>query len=290
MIDPLASAWQLFAPGFCSGIVTAALCGVVGIHVVLRRTVFLVLALAQMASLGVALSLLARGWMPGHGDPHLPHPWFHCLADPALMSFATVLLGMALVWGMRGLGGLPSEAWLGGLTALASALSVLAVARSAYGLDEVKHLLFADFLLVQADGFRALLLLALAAGGVLILFRRHFLLAGFDPDQSRAMGISPGSCLLGLDLLPALVIAFTIRAGGSLVVFGLLILPPLAVIASARRVKGLWLWSPLLGVLGTLAGLFGSLQLDLPAGPSVIAAVAAAGLTFALARRAARAP
>ena len=284
MIEAFLAAWRSFPYGFGSGVLVAALCGVVGIHIVLRRMVFVAMALSQMATLGVALALFMERFLSGHEDPHAGHPWFHCLADPALLSFLFVLLGMALVWAVRNRGGMSSEAWLGGLTAVASGASILVIAGSPHGLDEVKNLLFADFLLVQEDGFRTLLVLSVMGISALLVFRRRFLLAGFDPDQARAVGVPPGRWLLALDLLTALTIAFTIRAGGSLVVFGLLILPPLGILASARRMKGIWLWSPAVGVAGTCLGITSSMAFDWPAGPAIVAAVALSSISVGLMR------
>lgn len=267
----MTDALRLFLPGFLSALALSAACGALGVLVVLRRSVFQALALSQFAACGVATALLLHSRLPGHQDLHGYHAVFHCLADPGLMALAGVLVGMLL---SRREGSLPPEARLGGLTALAWAASILIVAGSPYGLDEVKHLLFADLLLVRWDGFTVLGALSASLLGSLALFHRPFLLSAFDPDQALAAGLKPGRWRLALDLLLAATIALGISAAGTLVVFGLLVLPALGILGSAKRMKGTLPASAALGMTGTLTGLWLSLYADVPAGPAVVACVA----------------
>ncbi len=273
-MESFLSSWQLFAPGFLAGLSVSVLCGVAGVYVVLRRTVFLALALSQFASSGIAAALWFQGPLPG--SP---------LADPDLMSLAAVLAGMGLLWLLGDRGALPPDAWLGGLTALAAGVSVLIVSQSAHGLDEVKNLLFADLLLVGRESCLVLAGFTVLVLGLVATCHRHFLLAGFDPDQATAMGLKPARWTLLMDLLAGAILALTIRAAGSLVVFGLLVIPPMAALGPARRMKGALAWSAGTALAGTAAGMALSVLRDWPAGPAIVVCVGTSALSVAGLRR-----
>ena len=259
-------AFILFWPGFLSALAVSAFCGVLGVYVVLHRAVFLTMALAQFAACGVALALLME--------------W-----DPSVLALTFVLGGMVLTGILRNRASLKADAWLGGLTAAASAASILIIASSAYGLDEVKNLLFAEMLLLKKTDLLVLGSLGACVVGISAACHRRFLLSSFDPDQARADGLRPGRWLLLLDGLIAVAVALAIRAVGSLVVFGLLVLPAMAALGSARRMKGVPAWSAGIAVLGTAAGLWLSIVWDRPAGPCVIASVAVLSLLVGGIRR-----
>jgi hypothetical protein len=104
-----------------------------------------------------------------------------------------------------------------------------------------------------------------------VLFRREFLLTAFDRDL--AFLLKGGNIFwdVVLYLLAGLSIAIGVIMAGPLLIFGFLVLPPLA----ARPLAGgmaafLWL-SSLLGLFMAVFGFYFSIRFDLPLGPTDVA-------------------
>ena len=141
---------------------------------------------------------------------------------------------------------------------------------------------------------RGLALAAPAAALVVVvalflLFRRDLLLCGFDPEFARSLGRDPLRFDLLLHALLGAVIALGVMTAGPLVVFGFLVLPPLAALRAAPGLVAAFALSLAFAALAFLGGFYGAWRADLPAGPVCVALAAAllvCGIAFALRRRA----
>ena len=70
---------------------------------------------------------------------------------------------------------------------------------------------------------------------------------------------------------PATVAAGTLTAG-PVVLFGLLVIPPIAARPLARTMGGFQVLASLLGILSAALGVYGAFEVDLPLGPCVVLA------------------
>jgi hypothetical protein len=105
----------------------------------------------------------------------------------------------------------------------------------------------------------------------LILFRREFLLTSFDRDLAFLLKGSNVLWNMLLYLLAGIAIAIGVIMAGPLLVFGFLVLPPLAARPWVSGMTG-FLWSSsLLGLVMALFGFYLSVLLDLPLGPTDVA-------------------
>ena len=243
-----------------AGIGLSLATGPLGAFVVWRRMAYFGDATAHAAILGVALSF-ATG---------LP------------VYAGTLLVALAMAATVSTLAGRGH--------AMDTALGVLAHAALAFGLVAVSFLpsvrvdlsayLFGDILAVgRAD-------LAWVWGGALAVLAlvgwrwQGLLTATVNEELARAEGLDPRRERLVLTLALALVVAVAIKIVGALLIAALLIIPAASARSLARSPEAMAAGAVALSILSVLAGLFASLQLDTPAGPSIVAA--AAGL-FALA-------
>lgn len=96
--------------------------------------------------------------------------------------------------------------------------------------------------------------------------------ATVNEELAQASGIDPGRERLALTLALALVVALSIKIVGALLIAAMLIIPPAAARPFARTPEAMALGATLAGALAMIAGLFASLRLDTPAGPSVVVA------------------
>ena len=220
-----------------------------GRQVLTRGIVFIDLAIAQMAGLGV----LMAGQLLGHAEhPNELPGWLGPLSPllpllPELCGAAAALAGALLVAGLSRLWPERREALIGLLYIAAASTAVLWVSADPHGAQKLGALLSGDVLWVD---WPALVPLA-GASAVYLGLRR----------------LRPGLLDSGPGFYPAfaLLVSLSVPLLGLYLVFATLIVPALV---AARRLPA-WL-AALLGAAAYALGLGLSWRLDLPAGPMVV--------------------
>ncbi len=152
-----------------AGCATGAVCAIIGVYVVLNRIVFLGAALAQLSAAGIAF-----GFLMG----------LHATAPAILLA----VLGVLLLAFRSAATRIPTDGLLGIAFAVAWAASILMVARSAQGAEELHHILQGNILTTTHGDVRLLIVLLAAIGGVHLLFVKPFLFVSFDPETARTLG------------------------------------------------------------------------------------------------------
>ncbi|MCA9002020.1 MAG: metal ABC transporter permease, partial [Planctomycetes bacterium] len=248
-----------------------------------RRTSFYGLALPQLAATGVACGFAVMPWWVEHvgiGGLELQAAMedTHAAMNYHL-GWATLFtlggLGLLLLWGRRS----GSEvAHVAAAFVVASAATVLFAHASPMGEIFVHELLRGEILAV---GIHELETLAGVLGGTFFLLwwlQNDFLLVSYDRESAQVLGKRVRLLEAGLLLLVGACVAAGTMTVGPVVLFGLLVLPPIAARPFARSMPGfLWLASAF-GSAGSAAGIWGSFHWDLPLGPCVVLACAVATL------------
>ena len=250
-------AWPLVA-----ALVLAAIHAWLGLHVLVRGVIFVDLALAQVAALGVTVALLA-----GHA-PHTDGAYWYALAFTAA--------GAALLAGLRDrprllAAAIPQEALIGIVYAVAAALTVLALERVPLGGEQIKALLVGSILGVTRDDVLRISALYAAVGLVHWLGRRPLAALSFGGTVRH-----PRRWDFVFYLTFGLVVTSSVRIAGVLLVFAYLIVPAvvgagLAATPARRLVIG---WA--VGGAASVAGLAGSFRWDLPPGATIVATLGVA--------------
>jgi ABC-type Mn2+/Zn2+ transport system permease subunit len=247
-------------------VVVGFVCPLVGVYLVLRRLVFWGVALPQVSASGIAFAFMLQGlgfnFMAG-GEAQERHL---AILGAVVFTVGTILLLAAFERRGTGL----SEGRIGALYALAWASSILFVAWNAAGETEMLGLLKGEIVSISESDFHAMLNVfgVLAAG--MILFQREFTFISYDRD----MAVTLGRNVLAWDLLLYLIIGVAISLGvmtvGPLVIFGFLVIPPLAALPWARGMASFSILASALGGLSAFAGFYISYTRDLPLGPVVV--------------------
>ena len=283
--------WELFHFAILSALFAGLVCPLVGAFLLVRRTGFYGVTLPQFAACGVAFGYALLPWwlahvgLGGHSletaleSPHALRNY--SLAWGGLFTFGA--LAAFLTLGRRR----PEleSARLAAGFAIATAVTILFAQRAPTGREFIEQLLRGEILTVDVHEFETL---AVAYGVVLILFllcHRDLLLVSFDPDTARVLGKPVARWEALLLLLTGLTVSAGALIVGPVVLFGLLVLPPLAAQGLARSMRGFYLWAAGLGVAGSTGGLAVSFSMDWPLGPAVCAVAACElGLAWAAAR------
>ena len=105
---------------------------------------------------------------------------------------------------------------------------------------------------------------------VLAMIWRSLFAATVNIELAEAEGMKPERANVIFMLLMAAVIAISMKIVGVLLITALLIIPAAAARRFAAGPEQMAILSGLIGVAAVVSGLFGSLEWDTPAGPSIV--------------------
>lgn len=253
MLESLAHLVAAFPYAIVTGLLVAVICAVFGVFVILKRVVFIGIALAEMAACGIAGALLA-GLPP--------------IAGALSLTLAAVAI-LALPFESRRI---PRDAFMGVLFVAASSVSVLLVSRSGLGLHEVKALLYGDLILASPSDVLAIAALLVPALAALLLFLRPMLYAFLDRDAATVLGVKPTRWEMLFFLLLGLVVATASKVAGALLVFCYLVVPATVALLLARRIQTVLALAGAVAAVFTMGGLAVSFAADLPTNQTICTA------------------
>lgn len=260
---------ELLAWPFVAGLVLTLMHAYFGLHVLARGVVFVDLALAQVAALGVTVAILA-----GHPVQSEAAYWYAL----AFAAAGAVLFALARPYEAA----MQQEAVIGIVYAASAALGVLALDRAPQGAEHIKQLLIGSILTVTTQEVTVLAALYALIGLAHWVFRRPLIEVSFHPLLAAARRRQVFLWDVFFYGSFALVVTSSVRIAGVLLVFSYLIVPAAiaGLFASALRGRLAIAWG--LGTALTAAGLYASWRWDLPTGPAIVAAFAAATAVVAI--------
>jgi zinc/manganese transport system permease protein len=245
--DP--GALSILWPALAAGLLVTATHVPLGMQVLERGIVFIDLAVAQVAGVGVILAD-ALGWEPTGAAVQV-----------AALS-AALACALFLTWTERRWPEV-QEAIIGVVFVAASSAAVLLLAKNPHGGEHLKDLLVGQILWVNPA---QLLPAALVYAAILALWFR--------------LGERLGR--VGFYVIFACMVTISVQLVGLYLVFITLVVPALATwyVRRRRLLKGY-----VIGVLGYAIGLAASLVADLPSGPMIVCAIGLLGLLLFVAGR-----
>jgi zinc/manganese transport system permease protein len=227
--------FSILFPAFLAGLLVLATHVPLGQQVLNRGIVFIDLAIAQVAGLGVTVAASMGGE---------PQGW----QVQAAAAGAALVGAMVLTWTERKWPQV-QEALIGVLFVLAACVEILLLANNPQGGEHLKDLLVGQILWVQIETLVPIAIFYAVALAVWFLFRRRLGMVGFY-------------------VLFALVVTQSVQLVGIYLVFASLIVPALA---ARRFAPGLRLVvGYLTGLAGYVAGLVMSSLMDLPTGAAIV--------------------
>lgn len=225
-----------------------------GLHVLARGIIFVDLALAQVAALGMSIAFLLGE--EAHGF------------TAQLYAFGATLL---VAFAFANLRFIPSktarEVAIGCVYVVSTALSIVILSRSSQGMEELKSMFNGNILWATWDE------IIVVAVAYVVLAALH----GFYHKRFYAMSFNEGneskSSVLWEFLFFAsfaVVITLAVNLAGILLVFALLIIPAFSasIIGTTFAIRLGLGW--LLAIVGCMAGLWLSYSADLPVGATVV--------------------
>jgi ABC-type Mn2+/Zn2+ transport system permease subunit len=240
-------------------------CPLVGAYLLLRRLIFMGVALPQISSCGIAFAFAFHtlGIIPHFEESE------HLLAfaGSSLFTLLAILVFSIIERRARGL----IEGSIGTIYVLAGAWSILLLVKNPYGehglLDRLKGQIIAVSNQDLGWTCAAFAIVILA----LIVFQKEFMLVSFD----REMAITLKKNVLVWDsflfVLIGLTISMAVLSVGPLVTFGFLLIPPLTAHLFAHNMRQFALIASALGGFSAFLGFWIAYSWDYPVGPTDVA-------------------
>ena len=239
---------SILGPAFAAGLLVLSTHVPLGRQVLQRGIIFIDLAIAQFAGLGVIAAHVM----------HLDSPGY----TVQLMAYGTAVLGAFLLYWCERHWPDAQEAIIGTSFIVAACSGILLLSSSPQAGEHLKELLVGQILWV---GYPVLVPVAVIYAVVLLLGK--FLRSHEHP--------------LLFYLLFAVTVTASVQLVGVYLVFASLIIPALSVRNAGKH--GVW-FAYGLGAAGYGLGLFGSALFDLPAGAVIVLSLACLGLLVAVTR------
>jgi ABC-type Mn2+/Zn2+ transport system permease subunit len=255
-------------------------CPLIGVFLVLRRLVFMGVALPQISSTGVAIALSVPVWIGAIQPEHAAHKE-HVLAFAGSMMFSIGAILLLAFLERRGRG-LP-EGRLGAAYVVAAALSIILLSKNRYAEVGWLDLLKGEVITVdKADLVLTAATLAVVLA-ILGLFHKELLLVSFD----RTMAVTLGKNVVFWDVLLYLLIGLTVSMAvlsvGPLISFGFLLVPALTAHLFAGSMRQFAFGASLIGGIAAFAGFCIAYRYDLPVGPTDVVLLGVIyGLSFGI--------
>lgn len=253
--------WAIMRPASLAALTMAPIHCLFGLHIVRRGVIFIDLAVAQVAALGMAVAV-ARGYDPHSGATHA-------------LAVGSALLAAILISLTRfRLGLVPHEAMIGIIFVVASALSVVVLENTPHGLEELRDTLSGNILLVSDSELKTTAWLYAGVLVALLFLWRQITEITMDPESSR-----PAWRTVVVDLafyaLLGVVVASSVKIAGVLVVFSWLVMPAVcAFLFWSKMAIAVGVALPI-GLASSGAALWLSYSRDWPTGPAIVVALGA---------------
>ncbi len=243
--------FTLFPWSVAVGTLVAAFCSVVGVYVILKRVVFLSIALSEAAACGSTLAMV--------------------LAIPNFLG--ALLMTLVFGWGLSKCyenTRIPRDAVLGVLFAVAGSFSIVIASLGDLGVEEIKSMLYGDLILTNSSDF------AVTFGFLTTLFifgfkyRRSICYSFLDRDFSSVMGIKVNIWEKLFFLSIAVAVSASAKTVGAILVFSYLVIAPSAGLLVSKTLAGVMSFAVLFSVFSTIAGLYLAIVFDLPANQIIV--------------------
>jgi ABC-type Mn2+/Zn2+ transport system permease subunit len=259
--------WRLFHNSYLVGWLVGLLLALVGVVVVARDQVFIGAAISQASTLGIALALYASSVFPLHSeDSTLSHSasWLCCDSFQVIMAVAFSVLAALITSRADRAKRESHEAITGWVFLLSASLSVLVVAHSPHGLEEIRRIHSSSIIGATATDVGVFATLLAITVLFLVVAGRPLLLFVTDPSMAAAVGMNVRRWAMFESIWLGLVVGLSIRVSGMLFAFGSLVLAPLVAKNLCREILPMFYVAPAVALVTNTIGFVLANRYDFP--------------------------
>ena len=257
---PGAFQYEFMVRGVLAALMLAPLLGALSHVVVMKRLAFFSAALGNAALTGLTIGIV----MGEPIDRAFGGTYGFCLVAAILMVY------------VRRHSRLAPDTLVGVFLALTLGLGIclLVAVTKRFNIHQIQAVMFGDILTVtEAD----LAVIAVVGLAVAVLFARHYnaiVLAAFDPELAGSAGVDAARMDYIFVVVLTLAIVSSLKIVGALLVEALVVVPAAGAKNLARSLSGYLVWSIVLALTGSLAGLVLSDLFPVPSGGAIVLSLA----------------
>jgi ABC-type Mn2+/Zn2+ transport system permease subunit len=254
LTDPLA--FGFFVRAMLAGVIIGAMCGAVGVFVVLRRMSYIGHGLSHSVLGGVAVAASLG-------------------VSIYLGAAVATLLSALLIDRVARRRGLHADAAIGIVTTAMFALGIVVVSRGTGGRVNTESLLFGNILGVFPVDVMVAGLTAVVLAVLLLRYYKPLLFTTFDAPVAAIQGVRTGAMEVLFNILVAAVIIVSVRVLGVLLIAAAVVIPAAVARLVTRSFGRMLVVATAVSVIATIIGLYVSFYADVASGASIVLVEAA---------------
>jgi len=254
LLDPFE--YEFFRNGFIAAVLVGALCGYIGVYVVLRRMSYIGHGLSHAIFGGAVLSYVVN---------------INFFFGAGVWSLLAALL-IHRISHRRWVG---ADAAIGVVTTSSFALGIAIVSTYRSFTRNIEAALFGNILGITSRDLWIIASISIVVFVALIVMRRQLLFLTFDPEVASAYGIAIGRTDLFFVILLAITVLASTQILGVTLIAAAMVIPPVIGRYLTKRFQTLLLVSPLIGIFCSAVGMYLSFYLDISSAATIVLTAAA---------------
>ena len=243
--------YRFFINAIIAAMLASVTCGIIGSYIVARRIVFISGGITHASFGGIGIA-------------------YYMGLNPVLGAAVFSVLSALGIEYMSGKTNIREDSAIGILWSLGMALGIIFVFMTPGYAPNLMSYLFGSILTVGKTDLWLMLALATLIVGFFMRFYYIILFIAFDEDYARTHRIPVHLFKYILISLVALTIVMNIRLVGIILVISFLTIPPSTANLFTNDLRKMMLYSTLIGVFGSIAGIYISYYMNIPSGATII--------------------
>jgi manganese/iron transport system permease protein/iron/zinc/copper transport system permease protein len=250
IVEPLQ--YEFFVRALIAATLVGALCGLIGVYVVLRRMSYIGHGLSHAIFGGAVVSYVME---------------FNFYLGASLWGFISALLISATTRRRPTIG---ADAAIGIITTASFALGVALISRYKTFTRSFDAALFGNILGVDERDVIAIAVVTFVSFAVILLIYKQLLFTTFDPDVARFYGVPSQWIDTIFSLILAATIVVSMQVLGVTLIAASIIIPPIVARLLTDSFHRMVVMSVVIGAICALAGLYLSYYIDVSSGATIV--------------------
>jgi ABC-type Mn2+/Zn2+ transport system permease subunit len=249
ILDPLA--FEFFRQGVIASLLVGALCGMLGVYIVLRRMSYIGHGLSHSIFGGAVIAYVAS---------------LNFYVGAGLWGFFSALLINATARRRR----IGADAAIGIITTASFAVGVALISKTRSFTRNFEAALFGNILGVTQVSLIVIALVTLAVATFILLFYKRLLFMTFDPEVAAIQGVEVGRTDSLFALAMAATIVASINVVGVTLIAATLVIPSTTARLLTDSFGRMLVASTVMGAVSGVVGMYLSYWLDVSSGATIV--------------------
>lgn len=252
---------NLFLKSFFIGLFASAGLTLLGIFIVLRKAIFITLAISEVALLGLVLGLMVG-------------------INPYFSMIIVTILGLIIFSFYKTNKNFSEDILVGVIYAVSFSLIILFLSKTTYLESHILNSLSGNILVITNFDIILSFICCLIIILFFIFFNKQLFFMYSDKETSLAYNINYKLLNFLFFLLVGINIVSFLRSIGMILSFSYLCIPSSFVLGSSKNIRELIYKSLTVSFISTILGIIFSFIIDLPLGPTIVVFLFICGILF----------